>query len=138
MNRLKENVSALNLLEEKLEGIISNAGQLESTDAIDSASMLLLTSNVRNYYEKAACLLIARSCWEIKATDAIDGIATDGMYFIDPDGPGVIGDDPNSNRLLYSPGCYSKDVTYSDATIRQMVALALMSSQWRQLIKVTG
>nr|CAH0107069.1 unnamed protein product [Daphnia galeata] len=97
---------------------------------------------------------IPRTCREAHLADPS---LTSGMHWIDPDGQAV-GDDPiyvycdmisGSTSIVHDtetptdvghcldPGCYSKAINYN-ATIRQMVALAQLSNECHQSIKVSG
>ncbi|XP_046633654.1 uncharacterized protein LOC124313031 isoform X2 [Daphnia pulicaria] len=99
---------------------------------------------------------IARSAMPRTCREAhlADPTLTSGMHWIDPDGQAV-GDDPiyvycdmnsGSTSVVHDtkmpldvghcaePGCYSKVINYN-ATIRQMAALAQLSSECHQSIK---
>nr|CAH0103929.1 unnamed protein product [Daphnia galeata] len=96
---------------------------------------------------------IPRTCREAHLADPS---LTSGMHWIDPDGQAV-GDDPiyvycdmisGSTSIVHDtetptdvghcldPGCYSKSINYN-ATIRQMTALAQLSSECHQSIQVS-
>ena len=137
-------------LESKVRRLEANVARLQ-TKVNEQESLLLALKGERQQPREIA---IHRSCHEAHAANPS---LPSGMYWIDPDGHGV-GDDPinvfcdmTSGEGLTSvrhdaevytevgnceqPGCYSRNITY-DATMRQMKALAELSAECHQSIRV--
>ncbi|EFX82286.1 hypothetical protein DAPPUDRAFT_241573 [Daphnia pulex] len=133
-------------LEEKVIRLESTVRQLESVIALQENTAA--SKSVDPLTERSS---IPRTCREARLMDpSLDS----GMHWIDPDGQGV-GDDPiyvhcdmttDTTSIPHDsegpmdvghcadPGCYSKAVTYN-ASLRQMAALANLSSECHQSIK---
>ncbi len=144
--KLKNNLeSKVVQLEEKVQHQESLLIALQSQEPISSKSVSAISQPSGKVY-------VLRTCKETRAADPSLG---SGMYWIDPDGQGV-GDDPiyvycnmatGSTEILHdtelktdlghcaNPGCYSKAVNYN-ATMRQIMALAELSTECQQSIKV--
>ena len=101
-------------------------------------------------------LYLAKSCSNLKQ---LDPTAESGIYVIDPDGEGgfpplhdvtcdmtdkngigitVISHDSENKTLVDGcnpPGCYSRDIRYTGASLSQLAGLTRVSSQCEQFIK---
>ena len=99
---------------------------------------------------------LAKSCSDLKK---INPAAQNGTYIIDPDGDGglpplfdvtcdmsdkngvgvtVIGHDKESRNLVSgcdAPGCYSRDIHYTGASLSQLASLTRVSLHCEQFIK---
>ena len=130
-------------LEEKVQHQESILIALQSQQSMSSKAVSVISTG-KSY--------VLRTCRETRAADPSLG---SGMYWIDPDGQGV-GDDPiyvycnmasGSTEILHdtesktdvgncaNPGCYSLAIKYN-ATMRQIVALAELSNECHQSIRV--
>jgi len=100
-------------------------------------------------------LSLAKSCSDLKK---LDPTAENGTYVIDPDGEGnvppynvtcdmtdkngvgvtVISHDSESKTLVNGcepPGCYMRDINYTEASLLQLASLANVSTHCEQFIK---
>jgi hypothetical protein len=134
-------------LEEKVQHQESLLIALQIQQPISSKSVSATTQpSGKNY--------VLRTCRETRAAEPSLG---SGMYWVDPDGQGV-GDDPiyvycnmatGSTEILHDtesktnvgncadPGCYTKAINYN-ATMRQIMALAELSNECHQSIRVSS
>jgi hypothetical protein len=145
---LKNNLeSKVVLLEEKVQHQESLLIALQNQKPNSNKSVSAISQPSGKVY-------VLRTCRETRAADPSLG---SGMYWIDPDGQGV-GDDPiyvycnmasGSTEILHDtesktdvgncadPGCYSKAINYN-ATMRQIMALAELSNECHQSIRVSS